>query len=272
LNTEVFLILAGTGITAGLLSGLFGVGGGIVIVPSLIFIYGLLNINSPYIVHTAIATSLFTIIFTAFSSAYKHSKNKNINWQFALVIGISSAFSVFLISKTAIGMPGDTLKKIFAVILIFAGLKMLLQKTNSKDAGSIHKHKKKRSILIINMIGVLSGTIAAFTGLGGGIFIIPLLHYIMKIPIKKAIGTSTVAILITAIAGVIGYMVNVPADFIPINKGSIGMVDIVYAIPVIAASIPFAQVGVLIHNKTPHYVIGRIFGVFVIIVSVRMLL
>jgi uncharacterized protein len=271
LNIEVFLILAGTGIAAGILSGLFGVGGGIVIVPSLIFIYGMLNINSSFIVHTAVATSLFTIIFTSFSSSYKHSRTRNIMWEYALVIGIASAVSVFLISKTAINLPGDILKKIFSVVLILVGLRMLFQKTGNKINGDTIDAARRINYPLVSLTGILSGAIAAFTGLGGGIFIIPLMHYVLKIPIKKAIGTSTAAIFITSIAGVISYIINVPDDFSSVHMYSLGMVDVLFAMPIILASIPSAQLGVLIHNKTPHTIIARIFGAFVIIVSVKML-
>ncbi len=257
-----------TGIAAGILSGLFGVGGGIVIVPSLIFIYSIIGFNSPYLVHTAVATSLFTIIFTSVSSALKHYRNKNILLKTALIIGAASAVSVFLLSKAAINMPGDTLKKIFAVIIILVGIRMLLQKTKPENGDGSDKINNNYLITII--VGMLSGTVAAFTGLGGGVFIIPLMHYLQKIPIKKAIGTSSAAIFITSIAGVISYIINVPIGYEPPHF-SAGMIDILAAIPIIAASIPSAQLGVYIHNRTHNSVIGKIFGVFLLLVAVRML-
>jgi uncharacterized membrane protein YfcA len=268
LSIEVILILLITGIAAGILSGLFGVGGGIVIVPSLIFIYGLIGFNSPHLVHTAIATSLFTIIFTSFSSALKHFENKNILLKTALIIGLASAVSVFLVSKAAINLPGDTLKKIFALIIILVGIRMLLQRTKAEQENGGNTVKDNYFITII--VGVLSGAVAAFTGLGGGVFIIPLMHYVQKIPIKKAIGTSTAAIFITSIAGVISYIINVPSEYIPPHF-SFGMIDVLASIPIIAASIPSAQLGVYIHNKTHHSVIGKIFGAFLLLVAVRML-
>jgi hypothetical protein len=257
-----------TGITAGILSGLFGVGGGIVIVPSLIFIYGVIGFNSPHLVHTAVATSLFTIIFTSFSSAHKHFKNKNILLKTALIIGLSSAVSVFLVSKAAINLPGDTLKKIFSVIIILVGIRMLLQKTKTEQENGDNNINNNYFITVI--VGVLSGTVAAFTGLGGGVFIIPLMHYVQKIPIKQSIGTSTAAIFITSIAGVISYIINVPSGYEPPHF-SAGMIDVLAAIPIIAASIPSAQLGVYIHNKTHHSVIGKIFGAFLLLVAARML-
>jgi uncharacterized membrane protein YfcA len=247
---------------------LFGVGGGIVIVPSLIFVYGLTGFESSHLVHAAVATSLFTIIFTSVSSAIKHYRNKNILLKTSLVIGAASAVSVFLLSKAAINLPGDTLKKIFAVIIILVGIRMLLQKTKPEKETDSSKVKDNYFITII--VGALSGMVAAFTGLGGGVFIIPLMHYIQKIPIKKAIGTSTAAIFITSIAGVASYIINVPAGYMPPHF-SLGMVDVLAALPIIAASIPSAQLGVYIHNKTHHSVIGKIFGAFLLLVAVRMM-
>src|SRR5688572_5906019 len=100
---------------AGILSGLFGVGGGIVIVPSLLAVYAFVGFDSPYLVHIAIATSLFTIIFTSLSSAHKHFSHGNVDWHAATIIGISSAVTIYLFSKVAILLPGDVLKKIFSV-------------------------------------------------------------------------------------------------------------------------------------------------------------
>src|SRR5512142_2056715 len=107
---------------------MFGVGGGIVIVPSLIAVYSFIGFNSPYVVHVAISTSLFTIIFTSISSSYKHSAHGNVLWTASLLIGLSSTAAVFLFSKLALSLPGDVLKKIFSVVLILIGIKMMFEK------------------------------------------------------------------------------------------------------------------------------------------------
>src|SRR5438093_11149733 len=125
MDIETLITLLVTGIVAGVLSGLFGVGGGIIIVPVLIMIYSGGTIPPEYIVQAAIATSLFTIIFTALSSAYRHSKQNNIVVSAALIIGVTSSVTVFLFSKAAIALSGDVLKKIFSVILILTAIRML---------------------------------------------------------------------------------------------------------------------------------------------------
>lgn len=269
MSIETILILFAIGIAAGILSGLFGVGGGIIIVPSLLAVYAFNHFDSPYIVHIAIATSLFTIIFTSISSAHKHFGHGNVEWKAAVYIGLSSAITVFLFSKIAILLPGEILKQSFSIVLIVVALKMLFEKKG------IHSDLEKNKPEVLNKwiclgIGMLSGAIAAFSGLGGGVFVIPLMHYLMKVPFKKAVGTSSAAILITAVAGVISYFINSPAGAVTIPY-SFGMVDTLSALPVIAASIPFARVGVYINRKTHHYVLTKLFAVFIIIVSFKLI-
>jgi uncharacterized protein len=266
-SIEIILILFCIGIAAGILSGLFGVGGGVVIVPALISVYSYSDPQNNFAVQTAIATSLFTIIFTSSSSTYKQAKNGNVVHLAALLIGITSAVSVFLLSKVALGLPGETLKKIFSIVLLIVGSRMLfVKKGNFEQGNSIPLYNK----ILCSSIGIVSGAIAAFAGLGGGIFVTPLTHYLLKFPIKRSIGTSSAAVLITSLAGVLGYLVNKPPGAGEI-KYSIGMVDTLSALPIIAASIPFAQAGVYLNKKIHSILLTRLFAVFLLVISLRML-
>ena len=269
MNIELFLILFIIGAATGVLSGMFGVGGGIIIVPSLIAVYAITGFDSPYAVHIAIATSLFTIIFTSFSSSFKHFKLGNVDITAALIIGIASSVTIFFFSKIAIALPGDTLKKMFSAVLIIVALKMLFDRKKPDNVNENFTRGKK-NILMLLTTGILTGAIAAFSGLGGGVFVVPLMHYVLKFPFKKAIGTSSAAILLTAASGVLSYFFNMPQDFNGIPY-SFGMVDTLSALPVIAASIPFAQAGVYINRRTNHYLLTKLFAVFILIVSFKMI-
>jgi len=266
-SLEIVLILFSIGIAAGILSGLFGVGGGVVIVPALITVYAYTHPQHSFAVQSAIATSLFTIIFTSSSSTYKQAKNGNVIPLAAVLIGITSAVSVFLLSKVVLSIPGETLKNIFSVVLMIVGLRMIfVRKDNNGNSNAELPYNK----ILCSSIGILSGAIAAFAGLGGGIFVTPLTHYLLRFPIKKAIGTSSAAIFITSLAGVTGYLVNKPPGAEEVRY-SIGMVDTLSALPIIAASIPFAQVGVYLNKKTHGVLLTRLFAVFLMIISLRML-
>jgi uncharacterized membrane protein YfcA len=268
LSIETILILFALGAAAGILAGMFGVGGGIIIVPSLIWVYSYLDINSPYIVHIAIATSLFTIIFTSISSTYKHSRHGNVITMAAVIIGLASSVTVFLFSLIAIMLPGETLAKFFSVIILAIGLKLLFDRKKEEDLSP--EHGKNFNRIYCMLIGFITGIISAFSGLGGGGFAIPLMHYMLKYNIKKAIGTSTLAVMITAIAGVVSYIINKPAD-VQFSHYTLGMVDVLSALPIIAGSIPFAQLGVWINKKTDHYILTKLFALFILIIAVKML-
>ena len=271
MNIELVIILFVIGIATGILSGMFGVGGGVIIVPSLIAVYSLVHFESPYLVHIAIATSLFTIIFTSLSSSHKHFKFGNVDIKAAFIIGMLSIVTVYLFSFIAVALQGETLKKIFSGVLIVVAVKMLLEKRNTgKDNKNLDGGSKPVNIYVCGFIGVLSGAIAAFSGLGGGVFVVPLIHYLMKFPFKKAIGTSSAAILLTAIAGVFSYFLNMPEGANPLPY-SFGMVDVASAIPIIAASIPFTWLGVYINRKTNHHLLTRFFALFILFVSLKLL-
>ncbi|MFI5211565.1 MAG: sulfite exporter TauE/SafE family protein [Ignavibacteria bacterium] len=271
MTIELILVLFIIGIATGILSGMFGVGGGIIIVPSLIGVYSFIHFDSPYLVHIAIATSLFTIIFTSLSSSHKHFKLGNVDLKAALIIGVLSSVTVYLFSIIAIALPGETLKKIFSGVLIIVAIKMLLEKEKTKSENNNESGESKPlNKYICGFIGIFTGAIAAFSGLGGGVFVVPLIHYLMKYPFKKAIGTSSAAILLTAAAGVLSYFLNTPKDANTMPY-SFGMVDVVSAIPIVAASIPFARLGVYINRKTHHHLLSRLFALFILIVSIKMI-
>lgn len=269
MSIEIILILFAVGVLAGVLAGMFGVGGGVVIVPALISVYSLQNIDSPYLVHIAIATSLFAIIFTSLSSTLKHRSHGNVEHSAALIIGITSSVAVFAAASIAVKIDASVLKWIFSVIIAAVAVKFLVEKKKDTD-DDILPGPVRFFTLYCLIIGLLTGVIAAFSGLGGGVFAVPLMHYLLKFNIKKAIGTSTLAVLITSLAGVLGYIVNKPGDFV-FSHFTLGFVDVYAALPLIAASIPFAQAGVWIHKRVNDFWLKKLFALFILLVAAKMI-
>lgn len=270
MSIELIAVLFLIGILAGILSGLFGIGGGVIIVPSLLTLYNFVKFDSPYIMHIAVATSLFTIIFTALSSSHKHYKSGNVDIITAAVIGVSSSISVIFFTKIAVLTADNLLKLIFSAILFAIALYMFLGKDTSVDSNKNVKETHPKKIYAV-IVGILSGVIAAFSGLGGGIFIIPLIHYLLNYSIRQSIGISSFSVFITAIAGVIGYYINSPK--IDFSYGyNLGLVDVLAALPIIAGSIPAARFGVYLHNKTNNTVLKKLFAVFISLVAILMII
>ena len=141
------------------------------------------------------------------------------------------------------------------------------KKTNVSDNES---YTQSFNVWICGLLGIISGIISAFSGLAGGIFIIPLMRYVLKFPIKKAIGTSSAAILLTSISAVAGYVINTPKDFTG-GQYFLGMVDTATALPIVIASIPISQIGVMLHRKTNSQLLIKLFAVFILLISLRMI-
>lgn len=124
MNLEIIFYLVFLGLLGGFLSGMFGIGGGIVMVPLMIFLLG-------YTQHQAQGTSLAVLsVPVAFLAAYTYYKSGEnvVNWKFALVIAASFIVGGFLGSKVAIGIDGKLLKKIFSVVMMVAAIKIFFSK------------------------------------------------------------------------------------------------------------------------------------------------
>ncbi|MCW8995551.1 MAG: sulfite exporter TauE/SafE family protein, partial [Psychromonas sp.] len=112
------------GAIAGLTAGIFGIGGGIVIVPTLIFTFSYLNFPPEVLTHLAVGTSLSTILFTSLSAIYVHHRKLAINWPLAVKLSIGMVFGGLIGAYFADFMPGVLLQRIFAFYCLFVALQM----------------------------------------------------------------------------------------------------------------------------------------------------
>jgi uncharacterized membrane protein YfcA len=119
--------------------------------------------------------------------------------------------------------------------------------------------------------GFLVGMVSSLAGVGGGVLSIPIMHSILKFPLKKALGTSSATIVITALAAGTGYILKGWGNSL-LPEGTLGYVDWLHALPLIAGSSPLAAVGAHIANKTKVTVLKRIFALFLLVIAFRMLL
>lgn len=122
-----FLFFFAVGCVVGLLAGLFGVGGGFVMVPILILGYEQVGLSSSVLTHGAIGTSLFVVLVASVTSAYQHSKQRNIDWRSALVMGFSSAATAFGTARLVAGLSGRHLCIAFVIIVGVAAVRMLTE-------------------------------------------------------------------------------------------------------------------------------------------------
>jgi uncharacterized membrane protein YfcA len=264
-----FLVFVIVGCGVGFLAGLFGVGGGFVMVLILIFSYEHLGFSPSVLTHMAIGTSLFVVLFSSTAGAYQHSRQKNVDWRSVLILGFSSALTAFLTARLAAGLSGKHLQIAFALIVGIAALRMLTE-TEMKAGQKIETTSKPKGYGL-GLIGFSAGIVAALAGIGGGLFTIPMMYYFLHIPLKKAIGTSSAAIFITAFFSVIGYVIN-GMGRPGLADWSLGFVDLQRGVALAIGTILLAKVGARVSFKMHPQRLRKLFALFVILVSVYIIL
>ena len=264
-----FLVFIGAGCIIGFLAGMFGIGGGLLIVPLLVFSYSYSGIPPSIQTHLAIGTSLFIVIFTSLMSAFQHHKQRNIYWPAVFAIGLSSAVTAFGMARLAAALSGKHLRVVFALIVITAGVRMLTE-SEAESQKKLEFLSKPGTPSLIG-IGLASGIVSALAGVGGGVITIPMMYYFLKMPLKLTIGTSSATVVITAFFSVIGYILSgMGRPGLP--DWNLGFVDLQRGLAIIIGTLLLARIGAYVSFKTPPYRLRILFALFIISISIYMLL
>lgn len=260
---NTFPILLLTGMCAGILAGLLGVGGGIVIVPVLFLLAENIGISGDVAMHVAVGTSLSTIILTSISSAKSHDKKGNVdraiflNWAPFILFGsiTGGVLSNFFTS--------NVLTTIFGVVALLMALNLLVGKEFQVA------DRPPSSFAGRTFIGLVIGGISSLMGIGGGTLSVPTLT-MHGFPMHRAVGTSAAFGFLIAVAGTLGFIwsgwgVDGRGPF------SVGYVNTPAAIVIFCSSIFFAPLGSKIANWLSAKHLRIAFGVFLVISAVKML-
>jgi len=264
-----FLIFIGVGCVVGFLAGLFGVGGGFVMVPILIFSYEHAGLSPNVLTHIAIGTSLFVVVFASIMSAYQHRKQKNIHWRSVFLVGFSSALTAFATTRLAAELSGRHLQVTFAIIVTAAAIRMLTE-SEAQAEKKLELSSMPNTFGLVG-VGVAAGIVSALAGIGGGLFTIPLMYNFLRMPLKLSIGTSSAAIVITAFFAVTGYILNgIGRSGLP--EWSAGFVDLQRGVALAIGSVFLARAGAYVSFKTHPFRLKKLFACFVILISIYILL
>lgn len=258
-----FIGLLITGVIGGLIAGLFGVGGGIVIVPILFWIFTSLNFPNEILMHMAIGSSLATIIPTSVSSARAHYQRGSIE------IDIIKKWAPGIFLGAIIGgLSGkyfsvNELKYLFASIAFLVALNMFFKEP--LRLGNNFPKSRLLNIIMSSLIGLVS----SLMGVGAGTLGVPAL-VALSVPIHKAIGTAAALGLFIAVPATLGLAFsgfNIP------NRPpmSIGYVNLIAFFIMFPLTVFFAPVGVKLAHRINQRALKSIFGVFLIITSIKML-
>lgn len=258
----VLLCLA-LGAVVGVLAGMLGIGGGLVIVPVLLFMFKyLLDIGPDHAMPIAIATSLSTVIFTGLSSARTHFSLGNIDLSIVVYCAFGIAIGAVLGAYFATVISGLVLKRIFAVLVILIALQMIFGK-NRQSTNTLNKPA-------LSVVGLGSGIISALMGIGGGAILVPLLVW-FQINMKKAIGCASLCTVVIASFGTMSFVVN-GLDVENLPSYAFGYVYIPATIGIAVTSMITAPIGAKLTSKLDVKKLKRIFAFFLVLVSIRMII
>ncbi|MES0809749.1 sulfite exporter TauE/SafE family protein [Roseibium sp. SCPC15] len=257
------LSLLATGVVAGIIAGLLGVGGGIVIVPVLYYMFTALNIDQNVLMHVAVGTSLATILATGTSSTLAHYKRGSVDmdllkrWWWAIALGVVAGATL------AGNISGGALTLVFGVVALAVSANMMFRKDGS------HLADKLPGSPIKELLGFLIGGISVMMGIGGGTLGVPTLT-LFNYPIRKAVGT----------AAAIGLIIAVPGTLLSLYFGfdvdgrpplSLGYVNLIGFVLIIPASTFSAPLGAKIAHSIDPSKLKLIFALFLGFTGLRMI-
>lgn len=251
------------GAVVGILAGLLGIGGGLIIVPILAFLFQkFLDVSIEYGMQMAIASSLSTVIFTGLSSARSHYKLGNIDKKIVMVCGAGIAFGAILGALFATQISGLILKRIFAGLVLIIALQMIF--------GRNRVSKVSIGNPTYATIGLGSGFVAALMGIGGGAILVPVLVW-FQTHIKTAIGCAALCGVVIATFGTATFVFSGwNADFLP--KYALGYVYLPATIGIALTSMITAPIGAKLTVRLDTQKLKKIFAVFLVLVSIRLII
>jgi uncharacterized protein len=193
------LPLLPVGLLAGLLSGLLGVGGGLIFSPLL-----LLNGLAP---HQALATSTMAIVPTTLGGTWVHLRSGSLPWRGGLAIAAAAALTGGLCSRLGLGLPGWQLLAMQAVMYLLLGLTIAPPSQTAAEEGD-----RELPLAGLALVGVVAGVASGLLGVGGGLVMVPLMVGVLRLPIRLAIRFSTLAVLASASSASAGFLGDGRAD------------------------------------------------------------
>ncbi len=261
--TAFFLASLFLGAIAGITAGLFGIGGGTVIVPMLVWLFTAHGIPEELVMIMAIATSLATVFFTSLSSIFAHHKRGYVLWDKVFYLSFGIIFGVTGGTFIAEHISGEHLRFLFAVFLFYFSLQILLQ-INPNTPGD-----EEETPLLDYIVGIVIGAVAAVLGTGGGTLTVPYLVH-RKVPIKNAVAISSACGVPIALAATISYaMLGMKHPGLP--EGSFGYVYLPAFLGIALCSIFTAPLGAKLAHILPAEKLKRYFALVLFLMSIKML-
>ena len=254
--------MAVSAVVVGFMAGFFGIGGGLIMVPVLFYLFSFAGIEQAFIMHLAVGTSFSIIIPTSIISTMAHIKFKAVELSIVKTFGVFVAIGVALGTIFAISLKTSSLILFFSIMTMFFSLYFLTGKEK------INPTPRKINLIYRVICGFLSGFLSAPMGIGGGVINTPVLK-MFGYPIKIAIGTSAAVGFLIALIGAIGFVIS--GSYLNINvPSSLGFVNVPAFLIFAPITTFMAKIGAKTVHKFDIELIGKLLGIYLFIVSCKL--
>ena len=262
---EIFYLLSVLAIAAavaGFMAGLLGVGGGIIMVPALYYAFTVLDFDIVTRMHLAVGTSLAIIIPTSIISTLTHREHDAVDFKMVKSFGIFILIGVFFGTFLAVNLKTPALVLFFSIFAFMVGLFFIFLREKLVD------NPKQISNIVKNISGILIGFISIPLGIGGGSLMVPFMRT-FGYDIRKSIGTAAAVGFLIAVAGTITMILGgkiIDNVKTPFSMGYINFLGFIVFVPV---TMLMARLGAKAVYKIDKKILSKIFGTFLILVSIR---
>ena len=263
-NQIIFIltVMSASAVVTGFMAGFFGIGGGLIMVPILFYIFSFAGIEQAFTMHLALGTSFSIIIPTSIISTMTHMKFKAVDFSIVKTFGVFVATGVVFGTVFAVSLKTSSLVLFFSIMTMLFSLYFLTAKEK------INPKPRKINLIYRVICGFLSGFLSAPMGIAGGVINTPVLK-MFGYPIKVAIGCSAAVGFVIALIGAIGFVVsgsylNIKVPF------SLGFINIPTFLIFVPITMFMAKIGAKTVHKFDKKLIGKLFGIYLFIVSCKL--
>lgn len=262
-----FLLYLVLGVFSGVLAGLFGIGGGLIIVPVLVYSFTAQGLDPNVLTHMAVGTSLATIVFTSINSIAGHQKRGAINWYLVRWITVGVLVGAVVGGRVASLLPGADLQLVIGVFAICMAIQLYFGLGTKNTAGEPFREPSK---LWLSISGTVVGCASALFGIGGGSLTVPLLSW-RRLPMQQAVGTSAACGMPIAIFGALSFIyfgwgeANRPPH-------SFGFIYLPALVGIAVTSMFSAGIGVKLAHKLSPVMLKKLFAVLLLCVGLNFIL
>jgi len=251
--------MAASAIVTGFMAGFFGIGGGLIMVPVLFYLFAFVGIEKSFVMHMAIGTSFLIIIPNSIISTMTHMKFKAVEFDIVKTFGFFVVIGVVLGTVFAVSLKTSGLILFFSIMTMIFAIYFLIEKE------TINPAPRKINLIYKVIFGFLSGFLSAPMGIGGGVFNTPIFK-MFGYPINVAIGTSAAIGFLISLIGAISFAIS--GSYFNINAPlSLGFINIPAFLIFIPITTFMARIGAETVHKFNKRVIGKIFGTYLFIVA-----